>query len=83
MKRNEVALLIIVVGLVVLASYALLNALVGQAAMKPVLVKSIDPISAGIDNPPDPVVFNKDAINPAVAITIGDQANKQPFTIGR
>lgn len=81
MKRSEIALIIVVVGLVVLATYSILNVFFGQAALSPVTVKTAQVISPKINNPPDPAVFNKDAINPAVNVTIGDQANQQPFTI--
>lgn len=81
MKRNEIALILVVVGLVVLTTYSLLNVMFGKAALSPVQVKSADPITASIENPPDPKVFNKDAINPAVSVTIGDQSNQQPFNV--
>lgn len=82
MKRNEVALILLVVGIVVLATYALFNALFGQAALSPVEVRSASEIVSSLDGiEPDPAVFNKDAINPAVDVTIGDQSNQQPFTI--
>lgn len=83
MKRNEIALLFVVVGLVVMSTYFLLNALLGQQAIKPVNVPSVDTIANAIKNPPDQAIFNKDAINPAVSVTIGEQANQQPFSIGQ
>ncbi len=82
MKRNEIALIIVVVSIVVAASYMLFNALFGQTALSPVKVKTTTAISTSLDGvEPDPTVFNKDAINPAVNVTIGDQSNQQPFTI--
>lgn len=80
MKRNEIALILVIVGLVVLVTYSVANALFGQAALQPTNVKKADSIGTSVATP-DPTVFNKDAINPAVTITIGDQANQQPFTI--
>ncbi len=80
MKRNEIALILVIVGLVVLVTYSVANALIGQTALQPTNVKTADLISTSVVTP-DPAVFNKDAINPAVTITIGDQANQQPFTI--
>lgn len=82
MKRSEVALILLIVGVVVLATYALFNVLFGQAALSPVKVKATTEIVSSLDGiEPDPVVFNADAINPAVDVTIGDQSNQQPFTI--
>ena len=80
MKRNEIALILVIVGLVVLVTYSVANTLFGQAALQPTNVKRADMIGTNVATP-DPAVFNKDAINPAVTITIGDQANQQPFTI--
>lgn len=81
MKRNEIALIVVVVGLVVMSTYFLFNSFFGQAALQPVKVQSATPITGSITNPPDKAVFNKEAINPAVSVTIGDQSNQQPFTI--
>lgn len=80
MKRNEIALILLVVGIVVIGTYALFNAFFGQAALSPVKVQSTVEISSTVTEP-DSAVFNKDAINPAVSVTIGDQSNQQPFTI--
>lgn len=82
MKRNEVALLLVIVGLVVLTTFFLLNTLFGEAALKEVNVQTADEISTSVATP-DPTVFKKDAINPAVSITIGNQSDQQPFTIGQ
>lgn len=82
MKRNEIALLLVVVGLVVMITYGIVNTFFANTLLKPVSVRKAEAISDKIDNPPDSAVFNKDAINPAVSVTIGDQANRQPFTIG-
>jgi len=79
-KRNEIALIFIIVGIVVIGTYTLFNALFGQAALSPVKVKTTTAISSTVDDP-STAVFNKDAINPAVNVTIGDQSNQQPFTI--
>lgn len=80
MKKNEIALILLVVGIVVIATYGLFNALFGQSALKPVNVQTATAISVTIDEP-DATVFNENAINPAVSVTIGNQSNQQPFTI--
>jgi hypothetical protein len=79
-KKNEVALILVVVGVVIIATYAVFNSLFGQSALSPVKVKTTTAISSVVDEP-DPSVFSKDAINPAVSVTIGNQSNQQPFTI--
>lgn len=82
MKRNEVALLLVVVGLVVMATYFLLNSLIGDSALKEVSVSSMDPISESVQDP-SKAVFNDKSINPAVKVTIGNQSNQKPFTVGQ
>lgn len=80
MKKNEIALILVVVGVVVIATYAVFNSLFGQSALSPVKVDTTTAISSTVTEP-DGAVFNKDAINPAVSVTIGEQSNQQPFTI--
>lgn len=80
MKKNEIALILVVVGLVVLSTYGIINIFFAEQTLKPVDVDKSEEISSVIENGPSKDVFNKDAINPAVTITIGDQANQQPFT---
>lgn len=82
MKKNEIAILLIVVGLVVMGMYSIINMLFGTSALKPVDVEKAEAIQASIVTP-DQKVFNKDALNPAVTITIGNQSNQQPFTVER
>jgi flagellar basal body-associated protein FliL len=82
MKKNEIAILLIVVGLVVMGTYSIINMLFGTSALKPVDVEKAEAIQASIVTP-DQKVFNKDALNPAVTITIGNQSNQQPFTVER
>ena len=80
MKRSDFALILIVVGVVVLVAYSVANSLFGQVALQPTNVPKAELVSSSLVQP-DSAVFNKDAINPAVAITIGDQSDQQPFTI--
>lgn len=78
MKKNEIALLIIVVALSVGIAYAIGQSIFGNATTKPVDVEKATAISAGIDYPSE-VIFNENAINPTVPVRIGDPSNQQPF----
>lgn len=79
MKRNEIALLLIIVGLAALTSYFLINSVVkSNGSQKPVNVKVASPISTTVTQP-NQEVFNKNALNPTVKVKIGDQSNSQPF----
>jgi hypothetical protein len=79
MKKNEIAILLIVVSVVIMVTYSLVNSLFAQASLKPVDVEKAESFSTTIAER-DPTVFNKDALNPAVTITIGNQSNQQPFS---
>lgn len=74
MKRTDVASLIFIASLSVLIAYFVAGAVIGKPTSESVKVKTIAPISAEIEEP-DPSIFNKDAINPTVEITIGGQGS--------
>lgn len=82
MKKNEVAILILIVSLVAMVTYFSVNAIIGQAGSKPVAVEVAEPISAEVTQPSD-TIFNPGAINPTVKVKIGDQSGEQPFTISQ
>lgn len=81
MKKSDIAIIILLVGLVTIATYFLLATLVGEPGDEPVSVETIEPITTEIVQP-NPTIFNEDAINPTVKIKIGDSADQQPFTLG-
>ena len=70
MKRTDMAAVIFIASLSVLVAYFVASAVIGRPASETVKVKTATPISADIDQP-DPSIFNKDAINPTVEVTIG------------
>ncbi len=82
MKKNEVAILILVVSLVAMLTYFSVNAIIGKAGSKPVSVEVAEPISEDVVQPSD-TIFNPSAINPTVKVKIGDQSGQQPFTISQ
>ncbi|MFZ1812602.1 MAG: hypothetical protein WAU02_03755 [Candidatus Saccharimonadales bacterium] len=78
MKRNEIALLILITGVVALSSYFLIRALIGGGDPKIVTINKADPISASVGKP-TPNIFNDKAYNPTIKIKIGDSSNQGPF----
>lgn len=71
MKRTDVAMIILIASVSVLVSYFVVSAIpVFQNANEPVKVKTIDAISENVGDP-DADIFNADAINPTVQVTIG------------
>lgn len=78
MKKNDLALLTIVVAISLGVAYLVGNAFLSGSKPGAATVEMIDPISAEVTKP-DASVFNADAINPSVPIKIGDTSNQQPF----
>lgn len=82
MKKNEVALIILIISVVAVATYFIIDAIIGKAAAQPVNVERAEVFSTQVVQPSDEI-FNKDAINPTVKVKIGDQSGQQPFTISQ
>lgn len=82
MKKNEIALLLLIVSIVAIATYFIVDAIVGKAAAEPVNVEKAEKFSSQVVTPSDEI-FNSNAINPTVKTQIGNQSNQQPFTINQ
>ena len=71
MKSTDIAMLILIASISVGVAYGLVSAIPGlNVPDEAVKVKTIDEYKATVAEP-DPKVFNKDAINPTVDVTIG------------
>lgn len=81
MKRNDWAAVVLIVGIVALASYFILGQVLPSPNTNPTKVPTAATISATVV-PPSRKVFNEDAINPTVKSYIGDQSDERPFSIG-
>lgn len=69
MKKTDIAMIILIASVSVLIAYFVANSIFGNVTKDSVQVKTIDPISATVDQPSEKI-FNKDAINPAVEVQI-------------
>lgn len=78
MKKNEIALLILIISISGLAAFFVGNSLFGGKVSKPVEVDTATPISADVISPSSSV-FNDNAINPTVPIKIGAGSGTTPF----
>lgn len=78
MKRNDIALLILIVSITLVISFLIVKALFGEPQNQATKVEKIEPISSQITEP-SASIFNRNAINPTVVIQIGNPANQQPF----
>jgi hypothetical protein len=80
MKKNDIALLALIVFFSVAIAYFVGRAVLGGASNTgQAEVEKVDAINPTIASKPDPAIFNKDAINPSVSIKIGDSTKQQPF----
>ena len=76
MKKNDIAMIILIASVSVGIAYGVVGAIPGlQQTSKSVEVDSIDAYSAEITEP-DSKTFNGDAINPTVDVTIGDTSKQ-------
>lgn len=78
MKKNDIALLILIASISLVVSFLLVKALFGEPQSAQTKVEKVEEISATLEEPSSRV-FNNDAINPTVVIQIGDPSNQQPF----
>ncbi|HET6622848.1 MAG TPA: hypothetical protein VFG56_02855 [Candidatus Saccharimonadales bacterium] len=78
MKKTDIAILILIVGVSLLVAFLLGKALFGGRVADPVQVETAEAISAEVTQP-DKSIFNEHAINPSVEIQIGQSSNEQPF----
>ena len=71
MKKTDIAMIILIASASIGIAYAAVSAIPGlKQSDKPAQVKTIDRYTAELEEP-DEQVFNKDAINPTVDVTIG------------
>ena len=78
MKKNDIALLILIASITLVISFLLVKALFGEPKADQTKVEKVELISAYLVKPPSKI-FNSVAINPTVVIQIGDPSNQQPF----
>ena len=78
MKSTDIAAIILIASLSMLAAYFIADAMIGKPGGQSAKVKSVEKITADVQEP-DTSVFNKDAINPTVQVIIGDQLSSAPM----
>lgn len=77
MKQQDVAILIIIVFVTVVASFFMANKFITPSSQK-LSSKKVTPITADFQLPDDKY-FNEQSINPTVRIQIAPNTNDQPF----
>lgn len=81
MKKSDWAAIILIVALVGIASYFVVGAIMPSPSENPQSVPIATEITSDIVEP-SKEIFNADAINPTVRITIGNQSDERPFNLG-
>ena len=71
MKRSDLAMIILIAAVSVGLAYFIANSVLGSVTTQSVKVKTIDPITSLIEQP-NATVFNENAINPSVEVTINN-----------
>lgn len=69
MKKTDLAMLILIATVSVLAAFFITKAVMGEQATEEIKVKTIQKIDTAVVEP-DPEIFNERAINPAVEVQI-------------
>lgn len=67
-------MIILIATVSVMVAFFVTQSIMGSPREEEVKVKTIEPIDASI-TPPDPAIFNSEAINPAVKVEIDAKAN--------
>jgi len=78
MKKNDIALIVLIVSISLVISYFVAKALIGNPQSKQVTAEVVEPIKPDLVDPSSKI-FNRDAINPTIVIQIGNPSNQQPF----
>ncbi len=75
MKKTDIAMIVLIATVSVMIAFFVTQSVLGSPSSDTETVKTIDAITAEI-TPPDPAIFNEDAINPAVKIEINDDTSE-------
>ena len=71
MKKTDIAMIVIIASISVLATFFIAKAIVGDSYTGNTKVKTVEKIDSSIIEPSSDI-FNKDAINPAVQVQINE-----------
>jgi len=81
MKKTDWALVILIVAIVGVASYFVVSAILPAPNENPQTVPTAEPITSDVVTP-SKEIFSENSINPTVRVTIGNQSDQPPFTLG-
>lgn len=70
MKKTDIAMIVLIASVGVLIAFFATRTFFSGAVSESVKVKTVEAMSATIE-PPDPTIFNSNAINPTIEISVG------------
>lgn len=76
MKKNDIALIITIAVVCVVASYFIISSLFSKKQPNEAKIKVVELVKTNLKEP-DPKVFHKDSINPAVRVFIGLEGEQE------
>lgn len=79
MKKNDIALLILIASISLAAAWFIGNAVIGEPKQKDTKIKTAEVIVSDVVKPSS-TIFNSDAVNPRVERSIGESSNELPLT---
>lgn len=79
MKKSEIASIVLIAAISLGIAYFLAQSILGSPKQQKISVPTTELITENIEEP-STKIFNSDAINPTVRITIGESGDQQPFT---
>lgn len=79
MKKNDIAQMILVVGLSAMAAFLVTTKLITGPKSRSTKVEVVEKISSDFPAA-DTRIFNANALDPTIDITIGNTFNNQPFS---
>lgn len=77
-RQNDIAVIILVVSISLIASYFIGDALINTDANRSTEVEQVTPITSEFPQP-DTGIFNDSAVNPTELIEIGSGGSETPF----
>lgn len=78
MKQKDVASLILVIGISLLSSWLIFNAILGGSESRSAEVETVNVIESEFPTP-DTDIFKKGFLNPTELIRIGESKSTKPF----
>jgi hypothetical protein len=71
MKKTDLAMIVLIAAVSVGVAYFVASSFLGEMDNKGVKVQTVDVITSIVE-PPDPRIFNSNAINPSVEVNINE-----------